>query len=442
MLSEHPTPAEMEALLQGSLPSSREPEIVRHLLADCEPCRNVLAAYRQPPADLDDAYEEALDRAFRKARSYARHLRHQATRAEEASALLSRGGGLRSLCTEGDRPLRSLGVYQALLERSWAIRHDDKAEMVELAQAAVNVALRLNPRLYGPGLLMDLQARAWGELGNAHRAADDLDKAEHAFGKAFELLPQGTGDLSLKARLYDMYASFLGTYRQFGLSLAAFDIAHSVYLEIGDRHLAGRALVKKAIYLHYSGASDEAIPLNESGLTLVEKDRDPNLILEAQLNRLWFLAACGHYEQATRELFEQRADFGKLEGRVNTIKLRWLQGQIAAGLEKWTSAEIALLEVKDEFEKIDMGYHAALVSLEIALVWMRQNRLAQTEKSVKEAARVFLTLGIPRETLGAVQILNEARERKMMTVTFLDSVVKYLHRAQHDPDVPFVPKWA
>lgn len=440
-MSEHSTLEEIEALLQGNLSLPRERQVIRHLLSECEPCRNTLAAYREPPADLDEAYDEALDRAFRKAQSYARHLRHQTARAEKASTLLSNGGGLHSLCTEGDRPLRGLGVYQALLKRSWAIRHDDKTEMVELTKAAVNVALRLNPRLYGPRLLADLQARAWGELGNAHRAADDLNKAEQAFGKAFELLPYGTGDLPLKARLYSMYASFLGTYRQFGLALAAFDVSHSIYLELGDRHLAGRALVKKAIYVHYSGESDEAIPLNESGLALVEQNRDPNLILEAQLNRLWFLVSCGHYEKAARELFKQRADLENLEGRVNTIKLRWLQGQIAAGLEKWTSAEIALLEVKEEFEKINMGYHAALVSLELAIVWLRQNRSTRIERLVEEAVQVFLTLKIHREALGAVQILNEAQRKKIITVKLLEGVVKFLHRAQHNPDIPFVPKW-
>lgn len=440
-MSEHPTPDELEALLQGNLPSSQEREVVRHLLAECEPCRNALVAYGEPPADLDEAYDEALNRAFRKARSYARHLRHQGTRAEKALALLSQGGGLRSLCTEGDRPLRGLGVYQALLERSWAIRHHDKTEMVELAQAAVKVADRLNPRLYAPRLLADFQTRAWAELANAHRAADDLDKASTAFEQAFELLAQGTGDLHLKARLYDMFASFLGTYRRFGLAFGAFDVAHSAYLELGDRHLAGRVLLAKAIYLHYSGESDEAIPLNESGLALVEEDRDPNLVREAHLNRLWFLVASGQFEQATRELFERRADLEQIDGRVNTIKLRWLQGQIAAGQGKWQSAEIAFLEVKEGFEQVSMGYHAALVSLELALLWMQQNRLVQTERLVEEAVQVFLTLGIPRETMGAVQILNESRQRKLMTAALLDSVVKYLHRAEHNPDVPFVPKW-
>jgi tetratricopeptide (TPR) repeat protein len=440
-LSKHPTPDEMEALLKGNLSSPREWEVVRHLLSECEPCRIALSAYREPLTDLDEAYDDALDRAFRKARSYARHLRHQGTRAEKASALLSQGGGLRSLCTEGDRPLRGLGVYQALLERSWAIRHHDKAEMVELAQAAVNVALRLNPRLYGPMLLADLQARAWGELGNAHRAADDLDKSEQAFGKAFELHLQGTGDLHLKARLYDLYASFLGSYRRFDLAFAALDIVHSTYIELGDRHLAARALVTKAIYTLYRGRAEEALVMNEAGREILDKDSDPRLYVTAIHNRLACLVACGRFREASKELFENRAELDTLEGRLNAIKMRWLEGQISAGLERWKSAEIAMVEARDGFEEACMGYHAALVSLELALLWMRQNRLAETEKVVKETFQVFVSLKIHREAIAAMQILNEARERKIMTVTLLDSVVKYLHRAQHDPDVPFVPKW-
>lgn len=432
---------EVEELLRGTLATHKTQELVRHLVASCGSCRATLAAWREPSTASEDAYDVALDRSFKTGKSYACHLRREAARARKIVALLQQGGGLQTVCEKGDLPLRGLGMYQALLERSWAVRHDNPREMIHLARAAVVVAQRLDSRRYEPQLLFDFQAKAWGELGNAHRAADDLEEASEAFDTAFELLLQGTGDLHLKARLNDLYASFLGTRRQFNLAFAALDVAHSSYLELKDTHLAGRTLLTKAIYVHYSGRSEQAIDLNETGRALIEAQREPDLEFRAILNQLWFLIACGRFREAKKELLRNRASLEKMEGRVPAIKLRWLQGQISAGLEEWKSAEIALLEVKDGFENLDLGLAAALVSMELALLWMRQNRLAETEKIVKETFQVFVSLKINREATGAMQILNEARERKLMTVTLLDSVVKYLHRAQHNPDVPFVPEW-
>ncbi|HSG38877.1 MAG TPA: hypothetical protein VLE27_04500 [Thermoanaerobaculia bacterium] len=441
-MSKHLTLDELGALFQGNLPSVRTKEVVLHLLASCEPCRTALAAaWREPSTASENTYDLALDRSLKKGRPYARHLRREAARARKVVALLEQGGGLHAVCDRGDLPLRGLGTYQALLERSWAVRHDNLKEMMHLARAAVVVARRLDSEFYEPRLLADLQARAWGELGNAHRAADDLQEAEQAFGRAFELLLQGTGELHLKARLNDLYASFLGTQRRFDLAFAALDIVHATYLDLGDLHLAGRALLTKAIYVHYNGQPEQAIDINETGRTLIEVRREPDLEFRAIHNQIWFLVACGRFREAKKELLRNRAVLEKMVGRVSAIKLRWLQGQIRAGLDEWKSAEIALLEVKEGFERLELGLAAALVSLELAFLWMRQNRLTETEELVRETFEVFSSLKIHREAIGAMQVLNEARERKIMTVTLLDSVVKYLHRAQHDPDVPFVPKW-
>jgi hypothetical protein len=58
-----------------------------------------------------------------------------------------------------------LGVLRALLDRSWAVRHRNPREMVDLARFAVSVANNLNPRWHDEQDVADWQARAWGELG-------------------------------------------------------------------------------------------------------------------------------------------------------------------------------------------------------------------------------------------------------------------------------------
>lgn len=439
-MSEHPTPAELEAFVGGSLPEGRFRKVTHHLLGACASCNASLLAQHQRLTELPvaEVYDAALDRAFSRARNYKRHLRREELRGRKVAALLE-AGGLEALLA-ADLPFRGSGMLEALLERSWAVRHDDLREMVSLARHAVEVARRLDPRYQTQQERADLQARAWGELANALRAADDLHEAERAFGIAFEHLLRGTSDLHLKARLYDLHASYLGTCRQFELAFGTLDVAHAAYLELGETHLAGRSLLTKAVYLHYSGRSEMAIEINKLGLGLIDRVREPNLRFSAIQNQLQFLIACGRFREARKELFRRRAELSQLEARMIGLKLRWSQGQISAGLGEWNSAEEAFIQAKRGFEEAGMGLHAAITSLELAIVWMHQGRYEETEAMIAEAVEVFLALGIQREALGAVLVLRDAFERRVATLGLLEDVVEFLRRWQIDPNARFEPK--
>jgi hypothetical protein len=439
-LSEHPTLAELEAFAAGGLSAGRSRKVVRHLLRSCAACNAALATHHQQLAasPAANSYDAELDRAFSRARDYKRYRRREELRGHKVAALLKEGG-LEALLA-ADLPFRGSGMLEALLERSWAVRHESPREMVSLARHAVEIANRLDPRYHALQERADLQARAWGELANALRAADDLHEADRAFGIAFELLVKGTGNLRLRARLHDLHASYLGTRRQFELAFAALDIAYKAYLELRDPHLAGKSLLTKAVYLHYSGLSEAALELNERGLGLIDRAREPNVRFSGIQNQLQFLIGCGRFRDAKRELFRRRAELSKLDARVIGLRLRWSQGQISAGLGEWNSAEEAFIQAKRGFEEAGMGLHAAIASLEVALVWMHQGRYEETAAMVADAVEVFVSVGIQREALGAVLILGEAFARRVGTLGLLEDVVEFLRHCQIDPNARFNPR--
>lgn len=438
-MSEHPTPAELEAFIKGNLPLRRFPSIARHLLRRCSTCISYLAPYYRSLLSTDSvADEEIFNRTLMAFRCHRRYLRLEGIRQRKVANLFEGGGGWEAL-VKSEIPLRGLGALKALLDQIWGIRHENLNEMVRLARQAVEVSGRLDPRWHSKLEVADWQARAWGECGNALRASDDLDEAERAFGIAFEFLLQGTGDAHLKARLHDLYASYLGTRRAFDLAFTALDIVHATYLELGDAHLAGKALVTKAIYLHYSGQSEQALVVNQLAMSSVDFIRDPSLIHFSIHNQIWFLISCGKFVEAKKELFRRSGSLYAIDGRINKIRLRWLQAQVNAGLKEWLSAEQGLLQVKEGFEEEGMGFHAALASLDLALVWMHQDRYEETEKMVIEVADVFVALRIQREAFGAIMVLKEAFEREMATLGLLKDVVEFLRRWYLNPNERFLP---
>jgi tetratricopeptide (TPR) repeat protein len=443
-LSAHLGPEELSASSRSTLSPERRREILSHLLTGCKACRAAIGWNRRvreslhvpetPLAWRVASYDQPVASSFEQAIRLKRVLEEQRQAAQEAAVLLASEEGLASIPEEA-----GLGLYEALLQRVSALRHDDPQETVRLARMAVTVADGLDPATYGHRQVADFQARAWGELGNALRAADDLWEAERAFEQAFEVLERGTGATILQARLHDLHASLLGTQRRFELAFFALDVVRNFYQEIGDTHAVGRVLIKKAAYLHYSGQSEEALQVNAQGLASIDEARDPELSFTAFKNHLWYSVDCGRFREAKRLLFRNRHRV-HAASRIPRLKITWLEGRIRYGLEELANAETVFLEVKRGFEEAGLGFAAALASLDAALVQMRLDRPAEAESLITGAAAVFSALGIHREALSAVMLLKEAFERQTATARLVERTVAFLRESENNPDATYVSR--
>jgi tetratricopeptide (TPR) repeat protein len=340
---------------------------------------------------------------------------------------LQSGLGVMALAKDGDMDIEGLGVYEALLARSWEVRYDDPREMCHLARVAVDVAGRLDPKIYGALTVVDWRAQAWGELANSLRVADRLHEAEQAFGTAFGLARQGSGDPRLLTRLLSLEASLLGTLREFGLALPRLANLAELSREAGDPHQAGRALVKKALYTFYNGNTLEALRNSSVALGLIDEERDPSLMMIAIKNQLLFLVECGRCKEARKILFKNRARFAQV-GHVVQLKVRWIEGHIDYGLRQLGTAETAFREVKAGFEETGMGFHCALAGFDLAMTLMRQNREEEATAEALQAAAMFEALSIHRELLGVVIYLEEEFRARRGSLTLLENTVRYLRR--------------
>jgi tetratricopeptide (TPR) repeat protein len=300
------------------------------------------------------------------------------------------------------------GLCESLLARSQACRHHDPEQMVLLAERAAAIAADLDPFAYGPEMTADLRARCLAELGNAYRVADDLEAAERALRDAIEESARGTQDPLLLARIMDLTASLRGAQRRFGEALELLDAVYRLYESHGDRHNSGRALISKGLYTGYDNDPEEAVRLLSSGLTLIHQASDPKLVISAVHNLITFLADCGRFREAQRILRRIRQAYDAEGDRLNLIKLRWVEGKIAAGLGRLRRAEQFLLQARQDLETTGLHYHAALASLDLAAVWLSQGKTAETRTLVGELVANFQARRIAREALAALVLLKEA----------------------------------
>lgn len=377
---------------------------------------------REPLPSGDAAYEAIFNRAEECVRRGERLPVRERPRFYKALSFLVSGGGVESLGSQGRA---SLGVYEALLARSWVLRFDDPEEMCRLASSAVEVAGRFGPKAHGARRVADLRARAWGELANALRVADRLGEAKLAFGKAFSFRQRGTDDPLLRARLLDLEASYFGTRREFASAQDRLDIVPELYRKAGEPHLAGRTLITRAVYLGYSGNPEEALRLTREGLLLIEPERDPGLLRDALHNQLGLLVDLARFPEARKLLFKNR---GRLQscGRISRLKLQGIEGQISYGSGNLVSAEGFFRRVKRGFARAPMKLHSALAGLQLAMALLRQGRIDEAEREVLEAAKVFFSLQIHREILGSVLLLKEAAEMRRLTVALLENEVRHI----------------
>jgi hypothetical protein len=445
------SPDELPSPLYSELPPNRAGLVIAHLLGLCDRCLFTGVAVAPPevafrsfvrrsaPAPEEEAaYDAAIERAFAVFRKHAEGLRRHRSDTKKALLILEEGG--LEAVGRVPRKIQGLALFEALLRRSWALRHEDPGQMIQFAWMATKVARNLSVRRYGIQQVADFECLAWAELGNADRVADKLDLAERAFARAVRLYELGTGDKLLGIHLVDLQASLAADRRQFRLACQALTLVHEFHRHHGDAHFSGRALISKGLYTGYAGEPEEAIHLLQEGLGLLEENREPGLEFAAVHNQLMFLIDCGRFLEARKLLFRNRARLDQAGGRLNEIRVTWIEGRIATGLGDLTGAERALDAVRDGFDAAGRGYDAALATLDLVSVLLAQRRAEEAESRVREAARTFAALRIEREALGAILMLRKAFEMKMATVALVEEVASFIRRSEYDPAARFEPQ--
>jgi tetratricopeptide (TPR) repeat protein len=442
----HPPEGELQQFARGELVGAAARRVVGHLLHGCAPCAAKLQHAGLPPAAgaapgaplTAEDYDPAIERAVAGFRLHGSRVLAKKREARRIRLALA-AGEWQPGRPHGLRGRPSYPFYEALLQRAWEVRFSDRREMVSLTWYACLVAGRLGREGYTASQVADFQARAYGEHCNAQRAAQRLREAEEAFVRAVECWKEGSKDFRLWVRLMDVRANLLGDQHRTDEAIDVLDDVFQAYSQLGDRHSAGRAQVKRALYMGNGGDPEAAVELLDEALKLLDTQQEPDLVSMATHNRLWFLVDSGRCRQARTDLWRQRrwvAEYRSL-GEISRVKVTYLEARINAGLGELDRAERALRSALEGLAAEELRVLRGVVSLELAVVWMRQGRLAEATTLAAETAASLLAFGVPREAQKALNVLLAALEAQAATAALVQEVVDFLRRVEHAPQARF-----
>jgi tetratricopeptide (TPR) repeat protein len=338
---------------------------------------------------------------------------------------------------KGQPPLRSLEFLESLIQGSLETSIQDPSRGEDLGQLALQVTNLLEAAHHGSERLEDLRARAWAHVGNARRIKSDLQGSEEAFQQAQLHMERGTGDRLELAILWDLKASLKRSQRLFDESCRLLEEAISAFLELGDRHRAGRSLVNLSLALNYSGAPEGSISPLYRALDLIDPEQEPRLLLTARHNLILVLAETGRFFEAQRAYREARLLYRSFPDTWTQNRRKWVKGKIAYGFGQLRRAELLFLSARDGFLAEGVPYDTALVSLEIALLYARQGRTAELTRLAAEMVPIFASRQIHREALAAVAFFQQAVEAERASVEVVERVAEFLRRARHSPEFQF-----
>jgi tetratricopeptide (TPR) repeat protein len=332
----------------------------------------------------------------------------------------------------------NIGLSEFLCRESERIASSDALRAIDLAELAVLVATLLEEGLFEGSWLDQVRAYAFAHLGNARRVLGELRSAKDAFRESREFWEAGTdvaGDsFGYESRYLALNASLLREERCFEEALALLDQALAAD---GGPSLRSAILVAKAKTLEEMGDPLRAISCLRKAAAGINPQAAPRLLLCIKHNLLLLLTAEGRYSQAEELLPAVRDLSEALGNRLDLLRLRWAEARIARGREDAVTAAAIFEEVRVGFLAQKIGFDAALVSLELAVLRLKAGEVEEVKRIAREIMPIFQSQDVHREALAALAIFRHAALTETVTLAFAKRLAEYLQKARHNPHLQF-----
>jgi tetratricopeptide (TPR) repeat protein len=334
---------------------------------------------------------------------------------------------------ERAREYQTRAFCEVLCRQSERAAADDPQKAIALAEAALKAA----ERTPGPApRRRRAEGYAWAHVGNARRVANDHEGGDAAFSAYQEAWKAGAEDddgFFDPALPLDLEASLRRDERRFDEALRLHDRA----LAVAPPGSVAYVLLNKAFTLEQAGRYERAVATLRKAARHVDAEREPRQLCVLQFNLATNLAHLDRYAEA-EALVAEVQEMALASGyEIDLIRVVWLAGRVAAGLDRRQDATAAFEQVRWDFAGKGLAYDMALASLDLAQLYLEEGRTAEVAAIAGEMVTVFASRQIYREALAAVVLFRKAAEAEAATADLVHRLSRYLDRARREPDLRF-----
>jgi tetratricopeptide (TPR) repeat protein len=387
--------------------TARNTRMVRHLLAGCDPCRENLSTAVSNRAS-GYGYGEAFAGAHRSLSAFLAKDQAPAPSAETLMAELAAMPAGVQVQAVGESRYTHPAFIRHLVDASHGMRYQDPAGMLHFAELARTAAESCRVEAAGnEKRLSDLRAQASRQYGNALRVLGRLPESEVAFATAQRYLDAGTRDPLLRARHCTQTFSLRYFQRRFAEAIELAEEAGQIYEELGETHSLASTMVQQAIACLYAGEAEDAVRILNQAIPLIDADGDPHLLLAACHNLIRCYIDLGRPEQALSIYFETRNLYKRFDDPLIRLRMAWQEGQLLRDMGHLRAAERVLLQARQGFVERNLLYEAALISLDLAAVYVKLQAEQELQQTVAETVPIFGALGVDREALASLLQLQQ-----------------------------------
>ncbi len=335
-----------------------------------------------------------------------------------------------TLAVRGSRDFQRWAFVELLCDESARAAAKDATRARNLAVAAVQAARLLHGRVRWRRSLLGY---ALAHLANALRVAGDLEAACRMMAAAQRQWRAGEDPDQLldPGRLLDLEASLRRAQRRFAEALQLLKQTEAVTRR--PEHVALKTASTLAVMGDYHGA----IAVLRKIAPRIKRHPELRLRTIHRFNLAVAFTHVGFHKSAARLLPSIRRLSAELGDDLDRIRVRWLEGRIAAGLGEIETALLALAKARGCFSRRGMHYDAALSLLETAALLLERGDLAEVCRLAGELAPVFESHGVHHEAETALRLFEEAAARQAATAELARRLLAFLFRAQDDRGLSF-----
>lgn len=384
------------------------------------------AAEERAAAQLGREAAESFHRLLARERRDAAHRRAHRRAAALWQKFHRRSPVEQALLVAGTRSHQDWAFCIRLCEESERAAAGDASQALALAELALAAA---EQAAGDEAWRSRLKGYAWLFVANARRVKGDFPGSDAAFDTARVLWNTGA-DLEGRldgSRRFDLEASLRIKQDRFAEATRLLEQASRT----APRHAMGALLLKKANLQEDSGDYTGALATLYEARGCLSERQNPNHWLVLHFNlavNLWHL---GRFEDARALLPQLRARAVDLGAGLRLVRVLWLEGRITAALGDRTAALGILEQVRGSLCARQIAYDAALVTLELAVLYLEERRSDDVKTLARELMGVFAWQGIEQETRDAAWLFCQAVEQERATLELVRDLVQALGRRFH-----------